>query len=196
MNQIEVLLSFTETLDKLRIPFFIGGSLASSLWGKERFTQDADLILAIGPEDAERLIAEVQRPWVLSVQSLRDAVESKEEFAGAQVLHEESLERIDLFVIGDELFGQSQLARAKRFEVFPGHWLPFASAEDTVISKLRWFDLGNRISDRQWTDIVMVLEIQGPDLDLPYMRKWATVFGLLDLLEEALSQVTPDSPQN
>lgn len=61
--------------------------------------------------------------------------------------------------------------------------------EDIVLVKLRWFELGNRISDKQWNDIVQVLEVQHGNLDEAYLIKWARHFNVLDLLREAQLQV-------
>ncbi len=78
-------------------------------------------------------------------------------------------------------------------ELFPGKEFPIALPEDIVIIKLRWFVLGNRISDKQWNDIVQVLEMQAGNLDEEYLTLWATHFNVLELLRDAQSQiVVPD----
>lgn len=41
---VEVTLKVTEVLEKLGIPYLIGGSLASTLYGMVRTTQDSDII--------------------------------------------------------------------------------------------------------------------------------------------------------
>jgi hypothetical protein len=62
-----------------------------------------------------------------------------------------------------------------------------ASPEDTVLAKLDWCRLGGGVSDRQWTDVLGVLKVQGPALDLSYLRHWAERLDLVDLLREALT---------
>jgi hypothetical protein len=42
----------------------------------------------------------------------------------------------------------------------------FATPEDTLLHKLIWYKLGNEISDRQWSDILGVLRVQGDALRL------------------------------
>ena len=42
-QDIEVLKSFVDTLGQLDIAYAIGGSVASSIYGKVRFTQDVDI---------------------------------------------------------------------------------------------------------------------------------------------------------
>ena len=60
------------------------------------------------------------------------------------------------------------------------------SAEDVILNKLRWYRLGNEISERQWNDVLGVLKVQAGVLDLTYLRQWAVTLGLSDLLERAL----------
>jgi hypothetical protein len=63
-----------------------------------------------------------------------------------------------------------------------------ASAEDTIISKLRWYRLGGEVSDRQWRDILGVLQAQQGRLDLDYVRTWCRSERVEDLLDRALAK--------
>jgi hypothetical protein len=67
----------------------------------------------------------------------------------------------------------------------------FAAPEDVVLAKLEWYRAGGQVSERQWSDIVGVLKGQGTALDTEYMRLWATVLGLVDLLSKALDEAGP-----
>jgi hypothetical protein len=71
--------------------------------------------------------------------------------------------------------------------------LQVASAEDTVLSKLLWYEQGGRVSDRQWNDILGVTARAA--LDRTYLREWAGRLGITELLEKLLAearQVMPD----
>ena len=57
-----------------------------------------------------------------------------------------------------------------------------------MLHKLRWFRDGGEVSDRQWSDVLGVLRVQGRALDLDHMRTWATVLGVGDLFERAWSE--------
>ena len=46
--------------------------------------------------------------------------------------------------------------------------------------------MGGEVSDRQWNDILGVLKVQGTDLDMTYLQKWAANLDVTDLLERAL----------
>ncbi|MDP1922008.1 MAG: hypothetical protein Q8L14_37550 [Myxococcales bacterium] len=56
---------------------------------------------------------------------------------------------------------------------------------DTVLAKLSWYRQHGEVSDRQWADILGVLQVQVGRLDLTYLRRWATTIGVADLLERA-----------
>jgi hypothetical protein len=42
------------------------------------------------------------------------------------------------------------------------------------------------VSDRQWNDILGVLKVQGTNLDMAYLQRWAAALKVSDLLERAL----------
>lgn len=64
-----------------------------------------------------------------------------------------------------------------------------ATAEDTVLAKLCWFQRGGSVSQRQWSDALGVVRVQGKRLDLDYMREWAERLGVRELPEELLGEV-------
>jgi hypothetical protein len=67
-----------------------------------------------------------------------------------------------------------------------------ASAEDTVLAKLEWYELAP--SDRQWRDVQAILRVQGDALDHAYLHQWATALAITDLLEHALKGQQPPRP--
>lgn len=69
-----------------------------------------------------------------------------------------------------------------------------ASAEDAILTKLEWFDMGGRSSARQWNDILGIIGRQGASLDLAYLRHWADALRVRDLLERALTEAGLTGP--
>ena len=60
-REIAVLKRLTDVLDALGIPYAIGGSIASSMYGTVRFTRDADIgVLPFAPA-ADRFYRHAQR---------------------------------------------------------------------------------------------------------------------------------------
>lgn len=60
--------------------------------------------------------------------------------------------------------------------------VPVASPEDIVLAKLRWYDLGGRTSERQWSDISGVLRVQSGKLDWGYIEEWGARLGVAELV--------------
>jgi hypothetical protein len=52
---IDALIPFLQALDRLQIPYYVGGSVASSYYGSWRRTQDVDVILDIRPDQIRTL---------------------------------------------------------------------------------------------------------------------------------------------
>jgi hypothetical protein len=54
--------------------------------------------------------------------------------------------------------------------------------------KLRWFQMGGGVSDRQWRDIQGIIRTQEPALDRGYLRRWTAAPGVSAELERALTE--------
>lgn len=70
-----------------------------------------------------------------------------------------------------------------------------ASPEGTILNKLEWYRMGGEVSDRQWNDILGVLKVQGTNLDMVYLQRWAAVLKVPDLLERALEDAGLKGPE-
>ncbi len=186
-----LVLELLECLQNLGIQFVVGGSFASSAWGQPRQTYDLDVAVLLTHSDVQDFHEATKQNYMGSESQILEAIESTEEFRSFQLLHIEETFKIDFFVLNPSDYVSESLSRAKLYELAPGRSFPFASPEDTVITKLRWFVLGNKVSDKQWNDIVQVLEIQQGRLDEAFLDKWARHFSVFDLLVEARSQVVP-----
>jgi hypothetical protein len=100
---------------------------------------------------------------------------------------------VDLFIAGGTPPDAEQMERRQRIQVSadPERHLYFYTPEDILLQKLRWYRLGQEVSDRQWRDVLGILLVQGKRLDEDYLRRGADVLGVAALLERAL-QAVPD----
>jgi hypothetical protein len=176
----------TAALRRLRIRYAVGGSVASSARGVWRSTLDIDLIAAIRPESIAALAAELGPDWYVDDQVIRDAVRTGRPF---NLIQKRLAYKVDVFPATDE-FHESQLKRATTIELTPDK-IPCAvtSPEDILLAKLRWFQDGGEISERQWSDITALIGAN-PDLDRPYLEGWAGRIGVDRLLEKAFADST------
>ena len=95
--------------------------------------------------------------------------------------------KVDVFLLKADPLALQEMIR-RRFLPIPGLSdisLQIASAEDTILQKLRWYQIGNRVSERQWTDVLGVLKIQRKHLDFDYLKEWANRIEVDDLLRQA-----------
>jgi hypothetical protein len=98
--------------------------------------------------------------------------------------------KIDVFVAPPSGFRRAQLEHGRPEVLDPGsnRTVPIATAEDTILSKLAWYRDGGEVSERQWSDVLGVMRVQGTALDLEYLRATAHELGVDDLLDRALAE--------
>ena len=187
---LQVVRAVTATLEKLDILHFVCGSMASSLYGLPRSTQDIDLVADIAPRHVAQLVAAFKGTFYVDDAMIREAIERQSSF---NMIHLESMYKVDIFVLKDELWAATEMERRRVFQIgaVPEERLWLASADDTVLQKLRWFKLGGGTSEKQWSDIKGVLAVQQSNLDASYLRQWARSLGVLDLLEKAQCESAP-----
>lgn len=184
-------LAVVRALERMGVRHYVCGSMASSLHGNPRATNDADLVAELVPAQYARLKHELGERFYLDEDDFKAAAEHERSF---NLVDEQELAKVDVFCVRSSGYQAEALARTVTMELEPAD--PFsrvhvASAEDTVVSKLRWYRLGGDVSDRQWGDIVGVLAAQRGQLDLEYTRRWCRHFGLEALLDRALAQAQP-----
>ena len=156
----------------------VGGSVASSVHGVPRTTQDLDLVVALAPGRAADL-ARAAPDFFIDEDTLAAQLRAGRSF---NVFHAASMTKVDLFPARGA-FEQNQLDRAVRIS-----GARVMSAEDALLAKLRWFRLGEETSERQWRDVLGIVATQRGRLDLAHLRRWAGELGVLDLLERALPE--------
>lgn len=59
--------------------------------------------------------------------------------------------------------------------------------EDILLAKLRWYRLGGESSEVQRRDVRQLIVLNRDALDMGYLRQWATVLGVDDLLTSAIA---------
>lgn len=184
---VEVTLKVTGTFEKLGVAYLIGGSLASTLHGMVRTTQDSDVIAEMRPEHLQPFILALQDEFYLDEEMIAEAIQHNSSF---NIIHRETMFKVDVFIPRPRPFLQAQLDRAQRqtFSFETEISAKFAGPEDTILAKLEWYRMGGEVSDRQWRDILGVLKTRAGELDLEYLRKWAAELHVSDLLERALKE--------
>ena len=184
---IEVTLKVTDVFEKLGIRYLIAGSLASTLYGMVRTTQDSDIVVEMSLEHLRTFVSALQDEFYIDEEMIVESIQRNSSF---NIIHRETMFKVDVFIPRPRPFLRAQLERAQRqtFSFEAEMSAKFASPEDTILSKLEWYRMGGEVSDRQWRDIIGVLKTRAGELDLEYLRKWAAELHVSDLLGRALKE--------
>lgn len=186
-DPIAVTLLVIDALDALGVPYLIGGSLASAVHGVLRATLDTDLVADLRLEHAEPLARALGGTFYVDAESIREAVLHQRSF---NVIHLETMFKVDVFVVKKRPFHHSQMERrmAQVIATDPDRTAYVATAEDTILAKLEWYRMGGDVSEQQWRDVLGVMKVQADRLDLAYLRQWAAQLNISDLLERAIKE--------
>ncbi len=179
---------FIRTLEQLNVPYYIGGSIASSVYGFARATMDIDLVSELKQEHVKSLAESLKKEYFIDEEMIYDAIKNKTSF---NLIHLSTMMKIDVFIPAGRKFDRISFERRKKDKISdePDSIQVFiCSAEDTILSKLEWYKSGGNVSERQWKDLIGVIKIQGELLDKNYLRQWAEELGFADLLEKALME--------
>jgi hypothetical protein len=164
--------------------YFVGGSLASSLQGEPRATNDIDMVVDLPVARTADLVAALGGDFEVDEDALREALG---ETRSCNIFYLPVVMKVDLFCVGTAPFDVSEFDRRQRWVVRPPDGiLVVKSPEDTVLRKLLWYLDGGSVSDRQWRDVVEVLRVSSAELDRGYLGTWAERLRLSKLLERAL----------
>lgn len=184
-ENLSVLQEVIGALSRLGIPYALGGSWASSLFGEPRLTYDADLAVEPFPGNEEAFCASFGPDYYVSLTAVRQAVGQRASF---NVIYAPSGFKVDIFVRKDRPFDLSFMQRRRPHQLGDppaAQVVELVSAEDVVLLKLEWYRIGNDSSEQQWKDILGVLKRQGEGLEQTYLDHWANELGVTDLLARA-----------
>lgn len=184
-----------DTFQRLNIDYMIAGSLASSLHGIPRATHDVDIVADIKLHHIEDLIGALKNDFYIDQDLAKKAIKLSSSF---NIIHLETMFKIDVFILGDDPNSKTEMGRRQSYQISETSKkeLFLASAEDIIIRKLQWFELSNRISDRQWEDVIGVLSVKKNQLDYGYLDEAASHWKVTELLKLAMEEVEKKKVDN
>jgi hypothetical protein len=165
------------------IDYMVVGSLSASAYGITRSTKDADFVIELGKMSfssvMQRLGPEFQLDPQMSFETNTGTMRQVIRLASGPD-RSFSLERRS---------ARSGAVRRRRTEFVPqiGRDVFVPTAEDVIITKLRWVHTAGRPKDRE--DIGEVLAVQRGKLDLDYIHRWCDEHGTRAILDEIRATV-------
>lgn len=183
---VAALTPVVEVFEQLDVAHQLGGSVASSAYGKARATMDVDLVARLDESHVRPVTEALHEAYYIDEGAMREAILRRSSF---NLIHQATMMKVDVFVPKGRPYDAEAMRRRRRdrLDEAPGaREFCLATPEDVVLSKLEWYDLGGRVSERQWDDVLGVLRVQGDAIDEAYLRRWAPELRVADLLERAL----------
>jgi len=172
----EVIVAVVDALSAVDVPFMVVGSMATNFYGIPRSTRDADFVIQVPPPFGaltERLGKSLRLAAQASFEGVTGTVRHRIEARGTSFT-------VELFELSDDAHDVARFSKRRRVRLF-GKDVFLATAEDTIITKLRWALQPGREKDVD--DVRSVIAIQGDSLDWTYVEQWCSQHGTSALLD-------------
>ena len=179
MEPSELLGLLVEKLDRLKLPYFVTGSMATIIYGEPRFTNNIDVVIELSAADARPLWqCFPASDFYISEVAVQTAIKDRHQFT---IIHPSSGLKVDVMVPVNSEFNKSRFQRRREIEISKGTKVWFAAPEDVIIKKLDYYQQCG--SEKHVRDILGVLKVQGDKIDSDYIRDWASKLNLLKTWE-------------
>ncbi|MEO5826236.1 MAG: hypothetical protein ABIR59_10140 [Gemmatimonadales bacterium] len=178
------ILSVTGTLTTYQVPYFVTGSLASSMHAVFRATNDVDIVADFRSVDLRVLMSAFDAEFFADPEQ---AVASVSQGVSFNLIHRTTYLKVDFFP-AVSAFNQAALERSERVVLVPDQpTIQVATREDILLAKLWWYRLGDESSEQQRRDILGIIALNRELIDHAYLDRWSAELGVHDLLYRFLT---------
>ncbi|HKB40957.1 MAG TPA: hypothetical protein VKD72_31305 [Gemmataceae bacterium] len=185
MNEDEATVAVIDALEEVGIPYMLVGSFSDNFYGVPRSTQDVDFVLQIGEVAlaafSQRLGSQLRSDPQVSFELVMDTTRNTVHLTGIRF-------GIGLFALSNDPHDQERFRRRLRVKSL-GREVVVPTAEDVIITKLRWAVQGRRTKDRD--DVRDVIAVQGDRIDWDYVHTWSERHGTREALDEIRRSIPP-----
>ncbi len=110
-SEIDIVRDVSRKLDQAGIGYMLTGSMAMNYYAQPRMTRDIDVVIALGPNDVERMASLFEADYHVSEESIRESVAHESVF---NLIHHESVIKIDFIVRKQGEYRQVEFERGRR----------------------------------------------------------------------------------
>jgi hypothetical protein len=174
-TEIDIVRDVSTRLDGAGFAYMLTGSMAMNYYAQPRMTRDIDVVVALAPVDAGRIVDLFIADYYVSEEAVRDSIAGESIF---NLIHNESVIKVDCIVQKNTPYRHAEFARRQQIRIDNfSTWI--ASKEDLIISKLFWAkDSGSEVQIR---DVRNLVATGG---DLAYVENWTQELDLTNLWEQ------------
>ena len=185
MTSDEAALAVINALESLGLPYMLVGSFSSNYYGIGRSTKDADFVAEIGSQSIVQLANQLGPQFRLDPQPSFEMVTMTLRY----ILEVVGVPfKIEVFRLSDDPHDQERFRRRRRVKLL-GREVSVPTAEDVIVTKVRWAVLARRPKDSE--DARAVIAVQGDRIDWDYVNGWCDRLGCRAALDEIRLSIPP-----
>jgi hypothetical protein len=170
MPEAELSLLFVRPLNSLGVRYFVGGSVAATMYGEPRLTADVDIVVVLRFDDLARLETIFPEPAYYCPPPDVIAVELARLHHGHfNVLHVDSGFKADFYPAGRDELNAWGFRNARRLQ-YRGEPMMVAPPEYVIVRKLEYFKEGG--SEKHLRDIRSMLTVSRELLNVAAIEEW------------------------
>lgn len=174
-DELDIVRDVSGRLESAGIGYMLTGSMAMNYYAEPRMTRDIDLVIALRPEDAQRVVELFSPDYYISDEAVEGSIKLQSLF---NLIHNESLIKVDCIIRKQTEFRLKEFNRRQRITMRSFQtWI--VSKEDLILSKLFWAK--DSRSDFQLRD---VKNLVSTGCDRAYIEQWTDQLGLASLWKE------------
>jgi hypothetical protein len=189
MTSDEAVVRMIDALEAGPVAYMVVGSLASNFHGVPRSTRDADFVVSLDGAGLSSLLDRLGPGFIGDPQHGFETVTGTTRQVIRMV---DTPFEFELFALSDDPHDRERFSRRLRVALL-GRSAAVATAEDMIVTKLRWAVSGRRPKDVD--DIRNMIGVQGGRLDWSYIARWATTHGTAHLLGDIRTSLGPGSQE-
>jgi hypothetical protein len=184
----EAIARVLDVLNELEIPYMLVGAFSANFHGIARSTQDADFVAVFDRPQIAAIVQKLGEDFRLDPQMSFESATGTARYIVNHVDPPRKSLQIELFRLSDDEYDRQRFARKIQGD-FLGRRVYLLTAEDVIVTKLRWYKALNRSKDKD--DARGVIAVQGDSLDWDYIRRWCDLHGTRELLEAVRASIPP-----
>lgn len=165
LNELDIVRDVSRRLEQGDFAYMLTGSMAMNYYAQPRMTRDIDVVVALEPHDADKIVALFAPDYYVSREAVSGSIHHQSLF---NLIHEESVIKVDCIVRKDSPYRRAEFERRQRITIEDfSTWI--VTKEDLIISKLWWAKESQ--SELQLRD---VKNLAMTDCDTAYIERWTT----------------------
>lgn len=176
MKVYDLLKKVSACFNRMNIPYFVTGSIASIAYGESRFTNDIDIVADIKKEHILDIIkCFPEEDYYVSEESIKNAIYRKFQF---NIIHPASGLKVDVVIRKKSDFDDMRFSRIYNFKM-DGVGVNFAAPEDVIIMKMKYYKMGG--SEKHIRDIMSMIKISKELINFDYIESWVSKLSLEEI---------------